>query len=315
MVTVQADPYSGLDYVLAHLMERYGSRVGDVTTIIQAMIRESFIKGLDDIENDHIAFRTFGVRHLGIGSIQKIFRHYGYERRERYDFPAKKLTAYWYSPPLPKFPRIFVSELRVAELSEGARDIVASYTSEVHSDPVDEIDLDDPMAVDAFLHRPLWRLPTFADYRRLAEENEYAAWVIFNRYYLNHFTISVHNLPAAIGTLERFDAFVERHGVTLNDSGGKIKRSADGLLLQSATVAELVEAEFAGGERHMIPGSYVEFAERLVDPAYRHLKPEEITRAHRRDGFETGNADRIFESTYVSQTLQRVQSTGAEDAD
>jgi hypothetical protein len=256
-------------------MERYGGRVADVASIIRAMIGENFIKSLDGIENDHIAFRTFGVRHLGIGSIQKIFRHYGYERRERYDFPAKKLTAYWYSPPLPKYPRIFVSELRVAELSEGARDIVASYTSEVHSDPVDEIDLDDPMAVDAFLHRPLWRLPTFADYRRLAEENEYAAWVIFN----------------------------------------KIKRSADGLLLQSATVAELVEAEFAGGERHMIPGSYVEFAERLVDPAYRHLKPEEITRAHRRDGFETGNADRIFESTYVSQTLQRVQPSGAEDAD
>ena len=32
------------------------------------------------------------------------------------------------------------------------------------------------------------------------------------------------------------------------------------------------------------------------------LPKDDLTRSHRRDGFEAGNADRIFESTYTSQT-------------
>ncbi len=60
------------------------------------------------------------------------------------------------------------------------------------------LDLDDAAAVVAFLHAPLWRTPTWADYIRLRDESEFAAWVIYNRYYLNHFTISVHNLPARV---------------------------------------------------------------------------------------------------------------------
>ena len=37
----------------------------------------------------------------------------------------------------------------------------------------------------------------------LAEESEYAAWVIYNRYYLNHFTVSVHNLEDGYNTIGR----------------------------------------------------------------------------------------------------------------
>ena len=65
------------------------------------------------IENDHIAFRTMGVPHLGIASFEKIFLHYGYQKRDPYFFESKKLDAFWFSPPEPHFPRIFVSELRV----------------------------------------------------------------------------------------------------------------------------------------------------------------------------------------------------------
>jgi hypothetical protein len=76
-------------------------------------------------------------------------------------------------------------------------------------------------------------------------------------------------------------------------------------LLQSSTVAEIIDAEFAGGEIHPISGSYVEFAERKILPQFQHLKPTEIKREHRREGFETGNADKIFESTFTSQTVKR----------
>lgn len=294
-----------LQHVLDGLMRRYQERVPDVGTIVRAMVREGIIERPEDIENDHIAFRTMGVPQLGIRSFEKIFLRYGYERREPLSFATKKLDAYWYSPPAPHFPRIFVSELRVGDLSDEAQAIIRSYTDEVTHDPVDDLDLDDPAQVDGFLHRALWRLPTWADYQRLSAESEYAAWVIYNRYYLNHFTISIHNLPIGYDSIETFNSFLERNGLRLNNAGGTIKSSPDGGLLQSSTVAEMIEAEFAGGERHMISGSYVEFAERRPLAPYAHLPKAQITRAMRRDGFEAGNADKIFESTYASQTSRK----------
>ena len=297
-----ANKLETLQSVLDGLMHRYQERVPDVENILQTMVEEEVIGSPGDIQNDHIAFRTMGVEHLGIGSLEKIFLHYGYERRDPYDFPAKKLNAYWYSPPEPHFPRIFISELRVEELSEEAQRLIHSYTDEVKRDPVDLLDLDNAEEVDAFLHSPLWRLPTLEDYERLAEESEYAAWVIYNRYYLNHFTISVHTLPQGYDTVADFNTFLKEHGFKLNDSGGEVKTSPDEKLLQSSTVAKMIEAEFADGETKEISGSYVEFAERRVLDEYKNLPKEEVKREHRREGFEAGNADKIFESTYSSQT-------------
>lgn len=291
-----------LDEVLKGLLRRYSERVPDVGAIVAAMQQEGMIRSAADIENDHIAFRTLGVPYLGIRSFEKIFQHYGYQKRDYYHFEAKKLDAYWYAPPEPRYPRIFVSELRVGELSEEGQRILRSYTDEVQADPVEGLDLEDAAAVDTFLHSALWRLPRWEDYSRLLDESEYAAWVIYNRYYLNHFTVSVHNLPAGWNTVAAFNVFLETHGFKLNDSGGKIKVSGDGLLLQSSTVAEMVEAEFADGVRQRIAGSYVEFAERKVLPEFAGMPAEQVTNAHRREGFEAKNADRIFESTFVSQT-------------
>jgi hypothetical protein len=112
----------------------------------------------------------------------------------------------------------------------------------------------------------------------------------------------VHNLKEGFNTIENFNDFLERNGFVLNNSAGKIKRSPDGGLLQSSTVAHVIEAEFANGELHKIPGSYVEFAERRVLPQYSNLNRGEIKRHHRREGFEAANADKIFESTYAAQT-------------
>lgn len=291
-----------MEVVLEGLMQRYRERVPDVSVVLEAMRREGIVKDFQEIENDHIAFRTMGVPQLGVRSFEKIFLHYGYRKRDYYYFEGKRLDAWWYSPPEPRYPRIFVSELRVREMPDRIRKLIYRYTDEVPTDPVDALDLDDGAAVDAFLHQPLWRIPTLEDYRALLEESEYAAWVIYNRYYLNHFTISVHNLPEGYNTIAGFNVFLERQGIRLNDAGGKIKESPDGGLLQSATVAGVIDANFANGEHHRIAGSYVEFAERKVLPQFAHLPAGAITRAHRRDGFEAANADKIFESTYTSQT-------------
>nr|WP_121272829.1 DUF1338 domain-containing protein [Pedobacter schmidteae] len=296
------DTKKPLDTFLNMLFERYGQQVPAVKKITGALITERVIKGQEEIINDHIAFRTLGVPHLGIASFEKIFLHQGYQKMDYYYFEGKKLNAYWYAPPSPEYPRIFMSELIVKDLSAKAQEIIYKYTAHIDKDPVDALDLDDGVQIGEFFHQPLWQLPDIADYRFLLEESEYAAWVIYNRYYLNHYTISVHNLKAGYNTLENFNEFVESLGLKLNTSGGKIKVSPDGLLRQSSTVAEMQDATFAQGETMPIAGSYVEFSERLVLPEFDHLPLAEITAAHRREGFETNNADKIFESTYIKQT-------------
>jgi hypothetical protein len=293
---------SAISKILQGVFAVYRDRVPNVQKITDAMVSHGIVAGQSEILNDHIAFRTMGVKNLGIASFEKIFLAHGYEKRDYFFFEGKKLDAYWYAPPDDELPRVFISELRVKDLSEKTQQIIEKYTGTITADPVESIDLNNVEEVTEFFHKPLWQLPTLEDYKALLEESEYAAWVIYNRYYLNHYTISVHQLDGEHRTLEQFNEFLKSIGITLNNSGGEIKVSPDGLLRQSSSVAEKVETEFAGGEKAIISGSYVEFAERLPLPEFAHLPFAEIKRHMRRDGFESGNADKIFESTFTTQT-------------
>lgn len=290
-----------VDVVLNDLFEHYRKNVADVDKITQALLERGVVQSQDDIVNDHIAFRTLGVPNLGIKSFEKIFLSFGYQKKDYFYFEGKKLDAYWFAPPSPEYPRIFVSELRVSELSKPVQDIIYKYTKDITSDPVDRLDLNNGEEAAAFLQKPLWDLPTSEEYQTLLAESEYAAWVIYNRYYLNHYTISIHELKDGYNTLEEFNAFLESIGVKLNTSGGKIKTSEDGLFRQSSTVSALYDATFADGKTIQIAGSYVEFAERSVLPEFKDVPKEQLEAKHRRDGFETNNADKIFESTYTTQ--------------
>lgn len=293
---------STLDTILNGLFKTYFERVPDVKKITNAMIKKGWVSSQEDIINDHVAFRTLGVKNLGIASFEKIFLAHGYLKKEFYSFEAKKLNAYWYAPPNENQPRIFISELRVEELSKEAQDIIYKYTENITTDPVDLLDLNTPKQVVEFFEKPLWKLPTLSDYNTLLNESEYAAWVLYNRYYLNHYTISVHELPNGYDRLEKFNEFLVALGIKLNDAGGVIKISKDGLLLQSSSVAEMITARFEGNDSQEIAGSYVEFAERKVLSEFSGLDPKLISSKHRRDGFETANADKIFESTFIKQT-------------
>ncbi len=102
-------------------------------------------------------------------------------------------------------------------------------------------------------------------------------WVICNRYYLNHYTISVHALKEPYNKLEQFNQLLGSIGIKLNSSGGVIKTSADGLLLQSSTVAPVNEVEFAGGEKMAIAGSYSEICRATCTaPQFAHLDDKEF---------------------------------------
>ena len=271
-----------------------------MTKITEAMVSNNIVSNQSEIINDHIAFRTMGVKHLGIKSFEKIFLKHGYKKRDFYSFKEKKLNAYWYSHSEKNMPRIFISELKVDELSKDAQKIIKQYTNQIKNDPVDNIDLNNSNEIINFLTNPLWTLPSLFHYNELLKETEYGSWVIYNRYYLNHYTISVHELKEKYNTLEDFNKFLNSIGVKLNDSGGVIKESKDGFLLQSSSVANKVNAHFKEG-RSLISGSYVEFAERKILPEFINLDLNKINSTHRRDGFETSNADKIFESTYQKQ--------------
>ena len=291
-----------LETILNGLFKTYFDRVPDVKKITKAMNIKRLVDSQEEIINDHIAFRTLGVKNLGISSFEKIFLNHNYQKMEFYSFETKKLNAYWYAPPKENLPRIFISELRVNDLSKEAQTIIKKYTEPIRQDPVDGLDLNNPEEVVQFFEKPLWQLPTLEDFNLLLKESEYAAWVIYNRYYLNHYTISVHELPNGYDHLEQFNEFLKEIGIKLNDSGGIIKKSKDGLLLQSSSVAEMIQATFADNQVQEIAGSYVEFAERKVLPKFRDLGSNQIKAKHRRDGFETANADKIFESTFIKQT-------------
>ena len=216
-----------LNSILNGLFRPYAQRVPDVKTVTSSMKELGLISKQENIVNDHIAFRTLGVPNLGITSFERIFLHHGYTKQDHYYFSKKKLDAYWYKPPCDSYPRVFISELKVESLSKQAQQIIHHYTKGIDEDPINQIDLDNVEDVVYFLHKALWELPKITDYNVLLAESEYGAWVLYNRYYLNHYTISVHELPAPYNELTFFNEFLKSIGVKLNDAGGEIKISRD----------------------------------------------------------------------------------------
>uniref|UniRef100_A0A7N0TR83 2-oxoadipate dioxygenase/decarboxylase n=1 Tax=Kalanchoe fedtschenkoi TaxID=63787 RepID=A0A7N0TR83_KALFE len=257
---------------------------------------------------DHLAFRTFAVNGYGIDSMAKFFLDFGYTQREELRFPAKKLKALWFSPPGTEksssgsgmygpLPRIFISELLVDQMSPQAQEIIKRYT---HGFGGGEY-----AALASSVGSLTWGTPSSSEFQQLAGESEYAAWTLVNGYALNHVTISAHRLKSHLREINNLNQFIAENGFSLNSEGGVLKVSPDGLLLQSSTVADSRSFHFSDGATAPVPCSYIEFAERLVLPQHTNLPVSEVKEHHRRDGFEVGNADKIFESTSKEQLTKK----------
>ncbi|XVF03397.1 hypothetical protein REPUB_Repub04eG0257700 [Reevesia pubescens] len=258
---------------------------------------------------DHLAFRTFGVNGYGINSMASFFLDYGYTQQEELRFPAKKLKALWFSPPSSSsldggsgvngpLPRVFISELLVDQMSPKTQEIIKKYTGKSGSG-------NKYTALASALGSLTWEKPLYSEFQQLAGESEYAAWTLVNGYAVNHVTVSAHRLKSNLRSIKSLNQFIEKNGFKLNSEGGVLKVSPDGLLLQSSTVADSIPFSFSDGVNESVPCSYIEFAERLVLPQYKNLPESEIKESHRRDGFEVGNADKIFESTSKEQLTRR----------
>ncbi|BCL75546.1 DUF1338 domain-containing protein [Jeongeupia sp. HS-3] len=242
-----------------------------------AQVRALFAADNPAIVNDHVAFRTFDTGPLRLSKLEALLFGLGYRRHAPYAFADKHLSAWGYVPADPNDPLVFLSELHVHELSTAAQAILAPLLA--------AIDPHMGASPEVFSAGRLWPAISYSDYRTLAAESEYAGWLAALGLHANHFTVAVHRLKTPT-TLEAVVERVRAAGFAINDIGGEIKGTPAELLEQAATLADRQPVTFAGGESHIVPTCYYEFARRYPDVDGRLYQ-----------GFVAASANRIFEST------------------
>ncbi len=223
--------------------------------------------------NDHVAFRTFSDSSISISALEPQILTLGYKYLDRYVFTNKKLLARCYVHPKSK-TKIFISELQWKKLSANAIHII--------DDIINDIEVKN---TESLTSGRLWPMPTLKNYQTLLAESEYAAWLSVWGLRANHFTIFVNFLKKYSSLQDVVDTLLEQ-GYKLNTQGGVIKGTKQDLLIQASTMADQIEVTFAGGHKHTISSCYYEFAQRF-----------EFFDGGLFQGFVTGNADKIFEST------------------
>lgn len=229
----------------------------------------------ENIENDHVAFRTFQDKKVGLSKMAQCFTSQGYESKGSYEFKEKKLYAEHFEHTDSAMPKIFISELLVDEFSDSLKDCVKSLVAQVPESDLEKSDW-------CLLGRP-WQI-SYSQYKTLLSESEYAAWMSAFGFRANHFTVLVNRLKN-FDEISSLNQFLKENGFKLNSSGGEIKGGKDVLLEQSSTLAAEIEVDFTDGPK-IIPSCYYEFAKRY---------PQADGSLYQ--GFVAASADKIFEST------------------
>lgn len=238
-------------------------------------IHDLLIQRGEQIVNDHIAFRSFDDRRVGIDVLARPFLAAGYVAKGDYEFPNKHLSARHYEHADSQRPKIFISELRLNEMSQWLQLTVTGLIDQI---PAEAFGRD-----DFCVSGRLWNID-YPTYEQLAQESEYAGWMAAFGYCANHFTVLVNELET-VGGLEELNELLKSNGFALNTSGGEIKGTPAEYLEQSSTLAAQIDVPFSDGV-HRIPSCYYEFARRYKQPD-----------GHLFTGFIAQSADKIFEST------------------
>ncbi|MEK2688281.1 DUF1338 domain-containing protein [Bdellovibrio sp. GT3] len=239
-------------------------------------IHDMFVAEGETVLNDHIALRTFNHPRLGIESLAKQFKKFGYEQKgEPYIFTEKKLFALHFEHPDEKMPKIFISELELEKVSPFIRETLNKLADSIPQSVIDSEDF-------SMCGRP-WDI-SFELYSELAKESEYASWVAAYGFRPNHFTVNINNLKK-FQDINYLNDYLQDKGVVLNKSGGLVKGTQADYLEQSSTMASEIPVKFNDGT-HNIPGCYYEFAKRY-----------KMENGKFYQGFVAKSADKIFEST------------------
>jgi hypothetical protein len=266
--------HSDVDTLFNHLWQAYVA-VTPSAAKIHALLAGEENNNL--IVNDHIALRTYDLDKTRLPKLAAHFLKLGYEQKGEYDFAAKKLNAFHFEHSDDTKPKVFISELRVAELSKSSQGIINKCIAQMP---------DDAASHEDFLYSGRhWQL-TINDYNTLLAESEYAAWVAAWGFIANHFTVSINHL-SQLNELRQVNELLKGAGFKLNTSGGEIKGGESVYLAQSSTMADKVEVPFSDGTL-AIPSCFYEFAQRYKLPD-----------GNLYQGFVAASADKIFESTNV----------------
>lgn len=242
-------------------------------------IYKLFLERGDRVQNDHIALRTFNHPKVNVDVLARPFLEGGYEYKQDYHFPEKKLYAKHFEHPDEQMPKIFISELKLEEFDQDVQSAVNDLVGQVPDDLLQRYDF-------CSLGRP-WEV-SYKTYEQLRQKSEYAAWMAAHGYRPNHFTVYVNTLNS-FENIREVNEFIKKQGFKMNDSGGEVKGSKEVFLEQSSTLADTVEVDFTDG-KHKVPACYYEFAQRYPLPNGKMYQ-----------GFVATSADKIFESTDKGQ--------------
>jgi hypothetical protein len=238
-------------------------------------IHDLFVQEGEKVLNDHVAYRTFNHKKLGIQSLAQHFEKYGYKAKGDYVFKEKKLYAKHYEHANLNLPKIFISELELEKVEPFIAEEVDKMVQEV---PTSLIQSEEILTCG----RP-WKL-NHKTYLKLAEVSEYASWVSAFGFRPNHFTVNINALKK-FPDIKKVNDFIKAKGFELNAAGGEIKGTPAEYLEQSSTMAKEVSVKFNDGA-YPVPACYYEFAKRYTLPS-----------GELYQGFIAKSADKIFEST------------------
>lgn len=217
------------------LWERYAREVPYARTFVE-------LSG-GSFRNDHVAFRTLAREGGGIAGMAPVFERLGWRRAGAYTFPDAKLTAIHLSHPA-GLPRVFLSELRVEQLSTRAQGHLARLP---HDPPPPE----DVEALAEWFCGPAAPIDETV-LLELELESQYGAWLLAFGRKVNHFT----------GAVDDVAAWQQR----MREAGVPMKKDIEGApgspLRQTATQAFALPVRLASGMTRPWPYAYFEIAER-----------------------------------------------------
>ncbi|NBB10846.1 DUF1338 domain-containing protein [Pseudomonas sp. SLFW] len=253
---------------------------------------------------DHGAIRTVdwaqnGELPRGRQAFSRLLEPLGFTDVRTYPLTKLNMTGWGYRQmDLPEdIAQFFVSELHPGRLSQAFQDAVSRVVSSSR-DPLTPDDLSILQRLRTTRHCSLEEatrlLPGLyrafgrqhgvvqeADYRQLLGESAEMAWISTEGNSFNHLTDRVDNLEATVEEQIRLER-------PMKDS---IEVSTSGRVMQTAYKACTVSRELLNAEgvlkTHQVPGSFVEFIQRKIDPENGNIDLN----------FDSSNAQGIFKMT------------------